>query len=36
MKSDEIDLLAMMTTPAEIKEYARKLGMDDNAIKKLL
>jgi hypothetical protein len=36
MKPDEIDLLAKITTPAEIKEYARKLGMDDNAIKKIL
>lgn len=36
MKADEIDLLAKMTTPADIKEYARKLGMDDNAIKKML
>ena len=36
MKADEIELLATMTSPADVKEYARKLGMDDNAIKKML
>ena len=36
MKQDELELLAMMTTKADIKEYAKNLGMDDNAIKKLV
>jgi len=36
MKSDEIELMAKITTPAEIKDYARRLGMDDAAIKKML
>jgi hypothetical protein len=36
MKQDELELLAMMTTKSDIKEYAKNLGMDDNAIKKLV
>lgn len=36
MKQDELELLASMTDAKEIKEYARNLGMDDNAIKKML
>lgn len=36
MKSDELELLAMITDPKEIKEMAKDLGMDDKEIKKLL
>lgn len=36
MKSDELDLLAEITTKEEIKEYARSMGMDENEIKKLV
>lgn len=36
MKTDELELLAEMTTPAEIKELARDLGLDEKEIKKLV
>jgi hypothetical protein len=35
MKTDELELLASISDPAEIKELARDLGLDDKEIKKL-
>lgn len=36
MKQDELEYLAQVTTKEEIKEYARSMGMDDDAIKKMV
>ena len=36
MKQEELEYLAQITTKEEIKEYARSMGMDDDAIKKLV
>ena len=36
LKDDELELLASMTDPKDIKQYARDLGMDENEIKKLV
>jgi hypothetical protein len=36
LKDDELDLLASMTTKAEVKEMAKDLGMTDEEIKKVL
>ena len=36
MKQEELEYLAQVTTKEEIKEYARSMGMDDDAIKKMV
>jgi hypothetical protein len=36
MKTDELELLAAITSPQEIKDLAREMGYEDKEIKKLI